>query len=159
MKLLKKVENSTIIVLFLAGTIVSLLGVFIRYFSNHSQHWTFELSMLFLLAAIFVGFGTALRDDEHIAVDIVYDRMVPKVQKFIDLFAILVGSLFSLFFIISGSQITIRTFHQELLSPDLGIPVWITYLILPIGGLMLFIHYINIGYRLFFKSNIKDGEE
>ncbi|MEC5423377.1 TRAP transporter small permease [Virgibacillus sp. C22-A2] len=159
MGIIRKVENFAMIILFLLGVLVNLIGVFFRYFTNTSQFWTTEAYTLLLLTAVFIGFGTALRDNVHISIDILYDKFNEKWKIIIDFFTIFIGTIFSLFFIVKGLQLTITAFNQGITTPDIGIDVWITYLILPIAGGLLLIHFIEKGYGLISKLKSKGDEE
>ncbi len=151
MNLLRRIEDTAASSLFIIGVIISLYGVGARYIFGTAQSWTNEAYSTFLLWAIFIGFGTALRDNHHVSIDYLYDKMNEKWKRVFDLIVVVIGIGFSIFFLISGLQMVITTFNQELITQDLGIPVWITYLVLPLGGLMLFIHFIVKGNSLFPK--------
>lgn len=144
-----KLENAIASMLFVLGIGISLYGVFMRYVIQHSQSWTTEIYTFLLVWAIFIGFGTALRDGEHIAIDLLYDRLNPALQKAVDVFVLLIGLAFSLFFIVSGGQMVLTAFGQDIETIDVGIPIWIPYLIMPLGGLLLFVHFCERAYNSF----------
>ena len=147
MKWFHKLENAVAFLFFVLGVAVSLYGGFMRYVIQHSQSWTSEIYTFMLVWAIFIGFGTALRDGEHIAIDLLYDRLPLALKKAVNVFVLLVGLAFSLFFIISGGQMVMTAFGQGIQTIDVGMPIWIPYLIMPLGGILLFIHFCEKAYN------------
>lgn len=142
MKILYRLENFVAIVFFLLGIGISLYAVYSRYILGLSQSWATEIFTMMLVWAIFVGFATALRDDKHVTIDILYDRMGPKMKRFSDIVTLIIGIAFSVFFILTGTDMVLTAYEQGLKSIDVGFPIWINYLIMPISGVLLFIHFI-----------------
>ena len=112
-----------------------------RYVLKNPSPWATEVYSLLILFSIFIGLGVALRNNEHIAIEIVYDRMNSRWKKFSDYFSNFVGIIFSLFFLVTGSQLVVQSFKQGMVSISTGLPTWVTYTIIPISGLMLVVHY------------------
>ncbi|WP_281254521.1 TRAP transporter small permease [Fredinandcohnia onubensis] len=126
----------------LLGVGVSLYGVFMRYFLKNPSSWATEVYSLLILVSIFIGLGVALRNNEHIAIDLVYDRMNNRWKKISDYFSLIIGVIFSVFFLVTGSQLLFESFKQGIVSISTGLPIWVTYLVIPISGLLLLIHYV-----------------
>ncbi|SFB02515.1 C4-dicarboxylate transporter, DctQ subunit [Lentibacillus halodurans] len=152
MKLLGKIENVISIILFLAGITISLYAVFMRYVMNSSQSWATEFFTMMLVWAIFIGFSTALRDDKHITIDILYDRFNPAMKKISEFITLIIGIAFSIFFIWTGIEMVITAYQQEITTLDAEFPIWINYLIMPIGGTLLFTRFVEKAFRFFVKK-------
>ncbi len=159
MKLLYKVENFVAIVFFLFGIAISLYSVFSRYVLGQSQSWTTEIYTMMLVWAIFVGFATALRDDKHVSIEILYDRMGPKMKKVSDIVTLIVGTAFSSFLVWTGMNMVMTAYEQGIKTIDVGIPIWINYLIMPIAGILLFIHFVAKIYYSFKGITPETGYE
>ncbi|CAM5795671.1 MULTISPECIES: TRAP transporter small permease [Brevibacillus] len=131
---------------YLAGTLivigVSLIfyGVVCRYVFNSPKAWIDEISTYFVVWGALTGFAVALRDGHHIQVDIVYDRVSPALRKAFDVFSNALGALFCLCFIFFGGKLLSLYWVTQQQSTDVGIYLWIVYLVIPLSGLML-------GYR------------
>lgn len=152
MKYLRMLENSMIVVFFLAGVVVNLIGIGIRFFPSIPQYWVPETYTILFLTAIFIGFGTALRDRKHIIIDVV-DRFTSKsVQTFLTLVSYVVSIVFGVLFLLSGYFIVMKTIDQGQTTADLGIPIWITYLVMPVSGLLILVHLIHLIIRHFGKE-------
>lgn len=160
MKLLTKIENFFMSLFFLLGIGISLYAVFMRYVMGSSQSWATEIYTMFLVWAIFIGFSTALRDDKHVAIEILYDRFGPKMKKFCEIIVLVIGTAFSIFFIVSGSDMVLTAYQQGIKTIDVGIPIWINYLIMPIAGILLFLRFAEKAY-LYFKNgkNLSQAKE
>ncbi|TWI54743.1 TRAP transporter small permease [Halalkalibacter nanhaiisediminis] len=160
MKVLSKIENIFTAVFLLAGTGISLYSVFMRYVVGSSQSWATEIFTMLFVWAIFIGFSTALRDDSHIVIDVVYDRVGPGMKKVCEIVTLIVGTAFSAFFIWAGMDMVLTAYAQGIRTIDVGVPIWITYLIMPIAGVLLLIRFIEKAYRFFTnKVDLEKGDE
>lgn len=143
LQVLGKIEQNIAGFLFIVGSIICLYGVFMRYVVNSPVTWTSELFELFMVASIFIGFGMALKDEHHIVVDLVYDKMPPAIKKGFNIVSNLLGAGFSLFLTIMGIQMVQVAHSQGGVTIDVGIPIWITYLIMPIGMGLLALYFLD----------------
>lgn len=159
MKTLAKIENAFSWIFFSLGVGISLYSVFMRYVVGQSHGWSTEIYTMLLVWAIFIGFSTALRDDKHIAIDIVYDRAGPLFKKVANTVTFLVGLCFSAFIVWAGIEMVLAAYAQGIKTIDAGFPIWISYLIMPIAGILLFIRFIEKAYRYFILKEEPTNEE
>ena len=160
MKILDWIESAFSAVLFLGGIGISLYSVFMRYVMGASQSWATEIYTMLLVWAIFIGFSTALKEDKHIAIDILYDRAGPTFRKISQVFTLLVGISFSVFVIWTGLDMVMTAYEQQIKTIDLNFPIWINYLIMPIAGTLLFIRFCEKAYKFFVKKeDVTHGED
>ncbi|MEW9677216.1 TRAP transporter small permease [Lentibacillus sp. L22] len=159
MKILTIIENTISAILFMAGIGISLYSVFMRYVVGHSQSWATEIFTMLLVWAIFIGFSTALREDKHISIDILYDRVGATMKKICELATLIFGIAFSMFFIWAGYEVVVAAYEQGSRTIDVGFPIWISYLIMPIAGILLLIRFIEKAYKFFRYGPIKKGAD
>lgn len=160
MKIFDLIESAITAILFLAGIGVSLYSVFMRYVLGASQSWATEIFTMLLVWAIFIGFSSALKEDKHIAIDIIYDRAGPTFRKISQVVTLVIGIAFSVFIIWSGYDMVMTAYAQQIKTIDLGFPIWINYLIMPIAGVLLLIRFIEKAYRFFIKKeDVSHGED
>lgn len=160
MKIFDLIESAFSALLFLVGIGVSLYSVFMRYVMGSSQSWATEIFTMLLVWAIFIGFSSALKEDKHIAIDILYDRGGPTFRKISQTVTLLIGIAFSLFIIWSGYDMVMTAYAQQIKTIDLGFPIWINYLIMPIAGILLLVRFIEKAYRFFIKKeDVTHGED
>lgn len=160
MKILDRIESAFSAILFLGGIGISLYSVFMRYVLGASQSWATEIYTMLLVWAIFIGFSTALKEDKHIAIDILYDRAGPTFRKISQVFTLVVGISFSVFVIWTGLDMVMTAYEQQIKTIDLNFPIWINYLIMPIAGTLLFIRFCEKAYKFFVKKeDVTHGED
>ncbi|UYZ12799.1 TRAP transporter small permease [Brevibacillus sp. WF146] len=131
---------------FLAGSLIVIgvalifYGVVCRYVFNSPKAWVDEISTYFVVWGTLIGSAVALREGHHIQVDVLYDRLPASLQKVCNVFANALGVLFCFCFIFFGGKLLALYMETQQQSTDVGIFLWIVYLVIPLSGLML-------GYR------------
>ncbi len=139
LKWLGRIEEFSSGLLFVSGILVSLYAVIMRYIFNMPPAWALEIFEFLMVWAIFIGFGIALKENHHIVVDLLYDRFPFAVKRAVSVIANLIGAGYSIFMTVTGIQMTALAREQQIVTIDVGIPIWITYIVMPIGmGLMAF---------------------
>ncbi len=121
-------------------------GIFSRYVLGAGSQWPEPVSILFMVMFTFFGAAAGVRANTHIAVEMVTDRVAPALKKLaghiVNLFMILLSG----FMLIWGAKLCMGTMEQTV--PDLPwMPVGITYLPVPLGGLMTLLFVLE---RTFF---------
>ena len=160
MKILNTIESALSGLFFLFGVGISLYSVFMRYVVGASQSWATEIYTMLLVWAIFIGFSTALKEDKHIAIEMLYDKSGPKMRNFSQIVTLLVGISFSMFIVWTGMEMVLTAHSQGIKTIDLGFPIWINYLIMPIAGTLLTIRFIEKAYKFFIKKEdfVSEGD-
>ena len=148
-KWLGRLEEGVAGLLFVSGVVVSLYGVFMRYVLNAPPAWVNEIFELLFVWAIFIGFGMALKENRHIQVDIIFDRLSYTWKRIVSGFANIVGGCFAFFLAYSSIELITLTKEQGIKTIDVGMPLWITYLILPIGMSLLGLYFFVKSIRAF----------
>lgn len=147
LKVLEKIEEYSSYILFLSGVLVSLFGVFTRYVLNMPQSWVTEIFEYLMVWSIFIGFGMALKDNRHIVVDLVYDKFPYPVKRVCSVIANLIGAGFSFFLTYTGVIMIALAYEQQHVTVDVEMPVWIPYLIMPVGMGTLGIYFLAKCYK------------
>ena len=137
------VEEGLAALFFLSGIALIFYGVVMRYIFNDPQAWVEELSRYTIIWGTFFGFGMALKHNQHIQVDILYDRLSQSGRRVIDLAANLLSIIFCLFYLYFGYILVRDKFVSGMISLDIGIPMWLVYLILPLSGLLLLARFVE----------------
>lgn len=147
MKMLKKawafIEEVASGSFFIVGIALIFYGVIMRYVFNEPKAWVEEIARYSIIWGVFLGFGLALRHNQHIQVDILYDRLKPKMKQILDIVATLISIAFCGIYTYYGYILVENRFHSGMVSLDVGIPMWIVYLILPISGVLFLLRFIE----------------
>ncbi len=110
--------------LMAALLLITLLNVFVRYFTDQSFAWTEEISCVLLLLLSLAGSAAALVRDSHIRVDYFFARGTPaRQQRLAILSALAVAVFFGLLGVLSA-QMAWDEFRFNETSPAIGIPKW-----------------------------------
>ncbi|MCL6516411.1 TRAP transporter small permease [Alicyclobacillus sp.] len=140
-------EEALASIFFVLGMLINLYAVVMRYVFNMPPPWALEIFESVMTWAVFLGFGMALRDNHHIVVDLLYDRLPYAVKRWISVIANLIGFGYSVFMTVTGVQITLLARQQGIVTIDVGMPIWIPYLIMPIGMAFLGLFFVVKAYR------------
>lgn len=114
-------------VFLLVITLLTFVAVVMRYVLSMPFPGSFDVSRLLLGVAIFWGIAVGAYRREHISVDIVWQMMPVRVQRWMDLFGDLVFAAFTgLFSYMLYQQVgSVMRSHQT--TFELSIPVWPFY--------------------------------
>ena len=150
---------------FLAGIILVFimlsvgLDVILRYFFNSPMIWVTEVTECLLLYITFLGTGWLLRDEGHVKVDIILNRLKPRSIAFFGILSSLVGIFVSIMLAFYGMSVTWNYFRRGIYTPTaMEIPVAAIILIIPIGSFMLLIGFVRRTGRFIGEYWIKKNQ-
>ncbi|WP_298923926.1 TRAP transporter small permease [uncultured Ramlibacter sp.] len=125
--------------LLAAMAVIIFTNVALRYLTSHSIEWAEEVSRHMMIWLTFLGAGPVLRYGGHIAVENLQDAL-PR-QAAIALRAFIAVCLFAFFgfMIWYGWLYMQRTMFQ--LTAATQIPFAYVYSAMPVGGLLLIVHW------------------
>ncbi|NCB52718.1 MAG: TRAP transporter small permease [Clostridia bacterium] len=130
------------VIMFAASVICVILQVFFRYVLNDSLTWTNEVSRYSFLWVVFVGTAVALKEGDHIVIDIVLTSSKPKMRNIILLIDYILICALTAALTVLGIELVIST--RGSLSSALRLPInLILYMGLPIGMFLTMI--VSIG--------------
>jgi TRAP-type C4-dicarboxylate transport system permease small subunit len=110
-------------------------GVFARYVLGSGSRWPEPIAILLMVMFTFFGAAVAYRAGAHIAVALVTQRLPPGVRRAVEVVIDLLMVVVSIFMLIWGGKLALETMGQEVAELP-GLAVGITYLPLPLGGLV-----------------------
>lgn len=112
--------------------------VFFRYVLNHSLFWSEELARYILVWLTFLGATVAYRRGVHPRIDLFSSRLGFRGARAMRISAHLVAMAFLGVLVIYGAQFAY--FVRLQISPALQIPKWTVMLVLPLSGMVMFLH-------------------
>lgn len=134
---------------FLAGAILIFimlsvcLEVIMRYFLSRPLIWVTEVTECLLLYITFLGTAWLLKEEGHVRVDIVVNRLRPKVTAFFGIISSLIGSSVALVLTWYGATVMWDKFQRHIYTPSvMEIPIAAIIIIIPVGSIMLFTQFI-----------------
>ena len=131
-----------------AGTALVLISavipwaVFTRYVLNSAASWPEPLAVLLTIVLTFFGAAACYRLGLHMNVSFFVDMLPPPLRALVDAIVELLMGLFAVFMVIWGSRLVATTWDNSIADfPFLSVGV--TYLPIPIGGLLLLMFVIE----------------
>ena len=109
-----------------------------RYLFGAPVAWTDELVGYLLVASVMLAAADALFGGEHIAVDIVTERLAPAGKRITLIVGLAAVAATAVLLLIEGIG-TVQFSHQVGLRSNgyLALPLWVPQLLIPIGALLL----------------------
>ncbi len=151
-KALSKLEQYFIAILLLVIAVILFINVVLRLF-NTSILWAEELARYAIVWITFVGASVCVYKGAHIGVDVIMNVLGEKPKKILSLVLALFSLAFSVLFTYYAFKITMNVHGTGQASSTMGIPMYIVYAAMPVGGLLMSIRYIQE-----FISLIKVGD-
>ncbi|MFC2040106.1 TRAP transporter small permease [Chloroflexota bacterium] len=138
------VLSAIIIVFLMLGVTVQIV---LRYFFNNPILGVVELSGIAVLYALFLGTAWVLRNEKHVVLDIVIEKLNPRNQHLINMINSIVCAIMCLILIWYATQMTWMRFESGLyLKWYLKILDGYSLLIIPLGSTLLFIQFLRRAY-------------
>jgi TRAP-type C4-dicarboxylate transport system permease small subunit len=123
-------------------TLIIPYGVFMRYVVNAPASWPEPAAVLLMIVFSFVGGAAVYRANVHIAVQAVVDAAGPRSRAVLRRLVNAAMALTALFMLLWGLQLVRTTWHQVIAEfPVLSVGV--TYLPLPLGGLLTLLFIVE----------------
>ncbi|SER57059.1 TRAP transporter small permease [Psychrobacillus sp. OK032] len=127
-------EKFTLLSLILLVFIVTL-QVVTRYFFNFVFFWSEEITLLLLVWFGFMGIAIGFREYIHLGIDS-FTNLFPKMfNKVLDKLILVIVFAFGIYLVVQGWQFTVLMLESTL--PATKLPSSITYIIMPITGVMI----------------------
>jgi TRAP-type C4-dicarboxylate transport system permease small subunit len=141
----------TLAAISLLGSLVLVVySVVMRYFLNQPAAWVDELVGYMLVACVMLAAADALLESEHLAVDLVTERLSARGKRLTLLAGLAAVALSALLLAIEGYDMVAFSRMVGLMSNGyMATPMWIPQLLIPIGAaLMLLAALVAIGSAL-----------
>jgi C4-dicarboxylate transporter DctQ subunit len=128
--------------LTLIALTVGTMQVFLRYALNTGFTWSEEAFTLCTITAMLFAGSRAVRDDQHVRVELVPLLVSPKVGKVLRLLAHMITLLLCAYYAYAGLLYAQFTYMIGSVSPNSGMPDWITFTIVPVTLGLFTLRYV-----------------
>ena len=130
-------------------TLAVCAGILSRYLLNRPMAWVIEISEYSLLYMTFLSAAWVLRNNQHVAVDLIYSRLGNRNKAIADLFTSIMGGLVFVIIVIYGTKVTVSQYVTKYFTPTfLEAPKFMITIIIPVGAFLLFIQILRKIYRI-----------
>jgi TRAP-type transport system small permease protein len=143
----------------LSMILIVTMQVLTRKLFNFVFFWSEEMTLLLLIWFSFMGVALGFREHLHLGID-TFTNMLPKaVDKFVTKFIGLCTLAFGFYLLYYGWDFTVMMHESRL--PATNLPNSITYLVMPISGLMIIVYSLLqlLGIDTVRHKNVDEGSE
>ena len=142
-----------LLILFLVASI--LYEVVMRYFVGRAELWTFEVTEYSLLFITFLATTWLLKEEAHVKMDFVLNRLKPRHQAMLNTVTSCIGVL--MFLTVTGYsarvvwQVTVTGYYLPTVLEILAAPILV---IIPIGAFLLSMQFLRraVGFLYSWKN-------
>ena len=144
------VEVSVGIIVFCMLSLLSV-QIFFRYVLNNSIYWAEEIVRYMFTWMIFLGAAVNVRRKGHIVIEVLLERMPPKVQRPVELLVHVQVMIVLVVMTIKGAQFTYMTRDSQSMVTD--IPLACLYAAVPVSFALMTRSYIRLIWERYFKKD------
>jgi TRAP-type C4-dicarboxylate transport system permease small subunit len=120
------------------------MDVIMRYFFNRPIGWVLQFSEYILLYIPFLAAAYVLREDSHIRVDIVLNRLSERTQEKVNTVTSVVGCVVLLVLAYYGAGITIDYWRRQVPTLKyLKIPEYLVIAVIPVGCFFFALQFLR----------------
>lgn len=138
-----KLEELLLMISFIFIILLVFIQVISRYVFNVPVGWSAELSRYLLIWITWISASYAIRKREHIRITLLVDKFPSLWKKVNELFVIFIWGVFAFIMAFVGTEVVLSLKLMGQTTSTLGIPMWVVYLIIPLGGIMMIIRLIQ----------------
>lgn len=127
------------VLLMAANSIANVIG---RFVFSQSIYFTEELNQFLIVLVTFVGLGYAARKGRHIRMSAVYDQLSDRQRKIMMVLIAAVTAAVMFVLAYYSYVYIVRMAKLGKVTPSLQVPLYLTYIWVPIGFVITGIQYI-----------------
>ena len=117
-----------------------------NYTSALNFSWAQEFCIyLFIWMAKF-GAAYGVRTGIHVGVDVLINRLNEKSRRWVILFGLFGGALFTAIVGTMGAKFVIELMGTDQVSPDLELPSWLVYACIPLGSYLMCFRFLQVSW-------------
>ncbi len=158
MRFLDKLEEYFCGAALLTATLIVFTNVILRYVFKSGTSWAEELVKYLMIWITFIGSSICVRKHAHVSIDFFYEMLPVKSKRL----ATIVVDIIALFFTVSmafyGSKLVIFSISTGQVSPALQLPMWIPYVAIPLGFVLMSLRLAqNLYAQVFMKVHVSES--
>lgn len=136
-------ENAGIwLILVMTGII--FFQVIARYGFNYAFSWPEEIARYLFIWTSYIGIAMVMGKNSHLRVTILPDYVSKRMQKYVDIFCMLVNMIFFSISTYLGYSITMDIMDMDQLSVSIPLPVWIVWAGIPVCFILTVLQALRV---------------
>lgn len=144
---LSGVETLAVAALSIAALMLGTAQVVLRYAFNTGFTWSEAIFVLLTVAAMLLAGSRAVRDDGHVRVDLLPQVLPRPARTALRLLRYAVSLALCGFLAWAGVKYVLFTRSMGIVSPASELPVWVTYLLVPLAMGLFALRYVMLLLR------------
>ena len=124
-------------------TAIVTIAVITRYLLSRPIGWSEEVSIYLMIWAIFLGAAFTLKQDAHIGVDLLMNRLPPRIKPFFHCFHYLAGLVFLSILLFKGIDMIDLSIMLGSRSIATDFPLYLVQLAVPVGASLLILQMVS----------------
>jgi C4-dicarboxylate transporter DctQ subunit len=154
LRILDRLEEIIIASLMGAATLVTFVTVAHRFLVDIpvlypylfwiNLSWSQELCIYMFIWMAKFGAAYGVRTGIHVGVDVLINRLNDNWRKWVILFGLFGGALFTAIVGTMGAKFVIELMQTDQVSPDMEIPSWIVYACIPLGSYLMCFRFLQV---------------
>lgn len=132
------------VLIMAANSIANVIG---RFVFGQSIYFSMELNQFLMVLITFMGLGYAARQGRHIRMSAIYDQLPDAGRKI--LMIVIAAVTAAIMFVLAYYSFSYvhRIWELEKVTPSMRVPLWLTYVWVPLGFVITGIQYVLTVYR------------
>src|ERR1700759_3077760 len=116
--------------------------------------WSQELCIYMFIWMAKLGAAYGVRTGIHVGVDVLITRLNDVWRKWVVLFGLFGGALFTAIVGTMGAKFVIELMHTDQVSPDLELPSWLVYACIPLGSYLMCFRFLQVMWAYFWTDEL-----
>jgi len=164
LRILDRLEEILIASLMACATLIIFVAVVQRYavgvswlypfFYHFNLTWAQELCIYMFVWMAKFGAAYGVRTGIHVGVDVVVNMLEPKKRRWLIMFAMFCGALFTAIVGTMGARFVYELAQTDQVSPDLELPRWIVFLCVPVGSYLMCFRFLQVMWTFFWTNEL-----
>jgi TRAP-type C4-dicarboxylate transport system permease small subunit len=142
LRVIRVAVRAVVVAMFTAIVVVVFSQVVSRFVFNAPFSWSEELARYLQVWLIMLGSAACLRKGLHLAVDYAVHSLPDAPKRTLHLISLAAIMFFLGVVFVSGISLIAATLSQR--TPALQIPIWVIYLAIPVGSLLMLLESIDL---------------
>lgn len=162
LKLISRIEEGFCAGALLLTALVLFANVILRYVFHSGLSWAEELIRYLMIWITFIGGSVCVRRGAHIRMDFLMTMLSPRVAELLTRFVYFLSGAFCLGLLWYSRRLVAFTIRLHQTSPAMGIPMWVPYMAIPVGSVLMAWEFFRValsGTGTSFESAEKNAAE
>ena len=138
---LEKGIGGALLLLMLVVVFFATVG---RYTGLYNMSWSDEAARYLMIWFVFLLAGLSAFRGEMFSIDLVTEHLSVTGQKVFVVIRLVLMTAFCIFAVVYGADLVLHQAQIHQTSPSLKLPMWFMYSSVPLGCLILELHYIAL---------------